>query len=288
MAGAAPRRVRRPGRDPAQRAVRRRAPRSVAPHPPRRRVGGGRHAVGGVRADRGPRARRRRRGARHVVQAGREPALPRARRGDRARRSRPARWRCSARRRRRSRRFSTRSTGQVRAGDARAPHPRSAAGVGPRRRHARGVRRAKGRTTVLSPAAARRAGRAARRDGEQSVVLLNRRGYAAAYFCRACAASLECPHCSITLTVHRAARRAVCHYCDYGAAAAAGVPDLRRRVPRLSRRRHRADRGGGAGGAARRAHRPRRSRHDAAARRDRRACCGASRRASSTSWSGRR
>jgi primosomal protein N' (replication factor Y) (superfamily II helicase) len=52
-------------------------------------------------------------------------------------------------------------------------------------------------------------------DGEQSVVLLNRRGYAAAYFCRACAASLECPHCSITLTVHRAARRAVCHYCDH-------------------------------------------------------------------------
>jgi len=74
---------------------------------------------------------------------------------------------------------------------------------------------AEGPDAVLSPPL--RAALAARlADGEQSVVLLNRRGYAAAYFCRACAASLECPHCSITLTVHRAARRAQCHYCDYG------------------------------------------------------------------------
>jgi primosomal protein N' (replication factor Y) (superfamily II helicase) len=74
---------------------------------------------------------------------------------------------------------------------------------------------AEGPEAVLSPPL--RAALAARlADGEQSVVLLNRRGYAAAYFCRACAASLECPHCSITLTVHRAARRAECHYCDYG------------------------------------------------------------------------
>ncbi|MFI5077078.1 MAG: primosomal protein N', partial [Vicinamibacteria bacterium] len=73
---------------------------------------------------------------------------------------------------------------------------------------------AEGPDTVLSPPLREAlVGRLA--DGEQSVVLLNRRGYAAAYFCRACAASLECPHCSITLTVHRAARRAVCHYCDY-------------------------------------------------------------------------
>ncbi len=73
---------------------------------------------------------------------------------------------------------------------------------------------AEGPDTVLSPPL-REALVARLADGEQSVVLLNRRGYAAAYFCRACAASLECPHCSITLTVHRAARRAVCHYCDH-------------------------------------------------------------------------
>src|SRR5262249_29720644 len=29
------------------------------------------------------------------------------------------------------------------------------------------------------------------------------------------AATIECPHCSVTLTFHRAARRLRCHYCDY-------------------------------------------------------------------------
>jgi primosomal protein N' (replication factor Y) (superfamily II helicase) len=51
--------------------------------------------------------------------------------------------------------------------------------------------------------------------GEQSLILLNRRGYAAAIFCRQCAATLECPNCSVTLTIHRASSRARCHYCDH-------------------------------------------------------------------------
>jgi primosomal protein N' (replication factor Y) len=50
---------------------------------------------------------------------------------------------------------------------------------------------------------------------EQSLVLLNRRGFATMVFCRQCAAAAECPHCSVTLTFHRAARRLRCHYCDY-------------------------------------------------------------------------
>ncbi len=52
-------------------------------------------------------------------------------------------------------------------------------------------------------------------QGEQSLVLLNRRGFATVIFCRECGASLECPHCSVTLTYHRAARRVRCHYCNY-------------------------------------------------------------------------
>jgi primosomal protein N' (replication factor Y) len=52
-------------------------------------------------------------------------------------------------------------------------------------------------------------------EREQAIVLLNRRGFATAVFCRQCAATLECPNCSITLTVHRAAKRARCHYCNY-------------------------------------------------------------------------
>ncbi len=52
-------------------------------------------------------------------------------------------------------------------------------------------------------------------EREQAIVLLNRRGFASTVFCRQCAATLECPNCSVTLTVHRAARRARCHYCNY-------------------------------------------------------------------------
>jgi primosomal protein N' (replication factor Y) len=52
-------------------------------------------------------------------------------------------------------------------------------------------------------------------EHEQAIVLLNRRGFASTVFCRQCAATLECPNCSVTLTVHRAARRARCHYCNY-------------------------------------------------------------------------
>ncbi len=50
---------------------------------------------------------------------------------------------------------------------------------------------------------------------EQSIVLLNRRGFATAVFCRQCASTLECPNCSVSLTVHKAARRAQCHYCNF-------------------------------------------------------------------------
>jgi primosomal protein N' (replication factor Y) len=50
---------------------------------------------------------------------------------------------------------------------------------------------------------------------EQAMVLLNRRGFATSVFCRQCAATLECPNCSVSLTVHKAVRRARCHYCNY-------------------------------------------------------------------------
>jgi primosomal protein N' (replication factor Y) len=52
---------------------------------------------------------------------------------------------------------------------------------------------------------------------EQALVLLNRRGFATAIFCRQCAGTLECPNCSVSLVIHGegAARRARCHYCNY-------------------------------------------------------------------------
>ncbi|MBE3072221.1 MAG: primosomal protein N', partial [Acidobacteria bacterium] len=53
---------------------------------------------------------------------------------------------------------------------------------------------------------------------EQVLVLLNRRGFATAVFCRQCGATLECPNCSVSLTVHgerSGSQRARCHYCNY-------------------------------------------------------------------------
>lgn len=50
---------------------------------------------------------------------------------------------------------------------------------------------------------------------EQALILLNRRGYAAAILCRQCGETLVCPNCSVSLTLHRAAGRVRCHYCNY-------------------------------------------------------------------------
>ena len=55
--------------------------------------------------------------------------------------------------------------------------------------------------------------------GDQALVLLNRRGYSTAIFCRQCGDTFECPNCTVSLTVHRAGSgagwRARCHYCNY-------------------------------------------------------------------------
>ena len=52
-------------------------------------------------------------------------------------------------------------------------------------------------------------------NGEQSMLLLNRRGFSSFMTCRACGERLECPNCSVTMTFHRRDRRMLCHYCNY-------------------------------------------------------------------------
>src|SRR2546423_471504 len=49
--------------------------------------------------------------------------------------------------------------------------------------------------------------------GEQSILLLNRRGYSSFVQCMDCGSVATCPHCSITLTLHRSPERLICHYC---------------------------------------------------------------------------
>jgi primosomal protein N' (replication factor Y) len=51
--------------------------------------------------------------------------------------------------------------------------------------------------------------------GEQSIVLLNRRGYSSFVLCRSCGERINCPNCDVTLTFHRTERSLVCHYCDF-------------------------------------------------------------------------
>jgi primosomal protein N' (replication factor Y) len=59
-------------------------------------------------------------------------------------------------------------------------------------------------------------------SGEQTIVLLNRRGFSSFVTCRACGERVQCVNCSLTLTYHKRDRRLLCHYCGY----AEKVPSL--------------------------------------------------------------
>ena len=51
------------------------------------------------------------------------------------------------------------------------------------------------------------------RAGEQSLLFLNRRGYAPVTLCRACGAQVGCDHCDARMVEHRFQKRLVCHQC---------------------------------------------------------------------------
>jgi primosomal protein N' (replication factor Y) len=51
--------------------------------------------------------------------------------------------------------------------------------------------------------------------GEQTLLFLNRRGYAPMTLCRACGHGIECAHCSSWLVEHRFRRVLICHHCGY-------------------------------------------------------------------------
>ena len=70
------------------------------------------------------------------------------------------------------------------------------------------------RSTVLSPHLLQAiAARAAR--GEQSLLLLNRRGYAPILHCKECGWKSECPHCSAYRVFHKSDRSLRCHHCAH-------------------------------------------------------------------------
>ena len=186
-----PRRVRRPDRRAAQRALRRRALRRVARAPARREAHRRRRALGDLRAAARPRRDRRRRRARVELQAGRDAALSRARGRDRARARR------GRGRRARQRDAEPRELGQraERASTSCSRCPSASAARSCRRSTSSTcARRARRRRRATTPEPMRRSrSRSARRSSdalrerldrqEQSILLLNRRGYAAFVQC---------------------------------------------------------------------------------------------------------
>ena len=51
--------------------------------------------------------------------------------------------------------------------------------------------------------------------GEQSLLFLNRRGYAPLTLCRTCGHRFQCPNCTAWMVEHRLTRRLACHHCGH-------------------------------------------------------------------------
>lgn len=51
--------------------------------------------------------------------------------------------------------------------------------------------------------------------GEQSMLFLNRRGYAPLIICHDCGHRIQCPHCTAWLAEHKASGKLICHRCGY-------------------------------------------------------------------------
>ncbi|MCX5877041.1 MAG: primosomal protein N' [Deltaproteobacteria bacterium] len=71
-----------------------------------------------------------------------------------------------------------------------------------------------GRPPLFSPQL-KQALRATLARQEQSLVFLNRRGFAGCMLCSDCGQAVQCPHCRITLTLHKGRGELVCHYCGF-------------------------------------------------------------------------
>ena len=60
--------------------------------------------------------------------------------------------------------------------------------------------------------------------GNQSLIFLNRRGYASLMLCQDCGSPVKCRHCNISLTLHKSRNLLSCHYCGYTAKSAIICP----------------------------------------------------------------
>lgn len=62
-------------------------------------------------------------------------------------------------------------------------------------------------------------------QGKQVALLRARRSYAPAVQCSECGKTIKCPHCNVSLSLHRNPERLVCHYCGHTQAYSAVCPD---------------------------------------------------------------
>ncbi|MDR2733325.1 MAG: primosomal protein N' [Spirochaetota bacterium] len=69
--------------------------------------------------------------------------------------------------------------------------------------------------------------RGASARGEQSLVFINRRGYAPSVSCDDCSKTITCPECSVSLTLHREQAALLCHYCGYSIPFTRACPECR-------------------------------------------------------------
>ena len=63
--------------------------------------------------------------------------------------------------------------------------------------------------------------------GEQSIILLNRRGFSQFVLCRSCGEAIRCRNCDITLTFHKREGKLICHYCNHREKAPRSCPNCK-------------------------------------------------------------
>ncbi len=52
-------------------------------------------------------------------------------------------------------------------------------------------------------------------EGKQTILFLNRRGFAYHFYCRSCGYEMKCKNCSVPMTYHKDKDLMICHYCGY-------------------------------------------------------------------------
>ena len=71
-------------------------------------------------------------------------------------------------------------------------------------------------------------------NGQQTILLINRRGFNTFVACTKCKSVMMCPNCSISKTYHTANDRLMCHYCGYSEPVKTACPDCGEETVRFS------------------------------------------------------